>query len=207
MDSYTEIQCSKCGQSLFYIPQNYKMGIEVICLPCGDGLRQRKRKLKKKTSGVRNAVANYAMTKKGIRKDIHPTYSFRSATEANIARLLKYLGVSWTFEERVFTFDGYKTRPHVYVMDFQVQKVDKRKNVPHEITEGFIEVKGWMRADSRQKLRRLKKHYPDEASKTTVIIYDHKRKQDIEFCEKNGFKFLFYDLLKKEYAERIENWE
>jgi hypothetical protein len=181
------------------------MGIEVICIPCSTKVRHRHRKLKKPQ--VRNAVANYAMAKKGVRKDIHPTYSFRSATEANVARLLTHLGVTWRFEERSFTFDGYKTKPHIYVMDFQIDKVDGRKTVPSEIREGYVEVKGWMNPESRQKLRRFKKHYPEEATKTTVIIYDHHRKKDIEFCEKMGYKYLFYDLLTKEYSSKIDNWE
>jgi len=208
MNQHTEVCCKQCGQPLFFIPQNYQMGVEVTCIPCATEIRHRKRKLKTPVQAEkRTAVGNYARVKKGVRKDIHPTYSFRSATEANVARLLTYLGVTWRFEERSFTFDGYKNKPHIYVMDFQIDKIDKRKQCPAEITEGFLEVKGWMNPESKQKLRRLKKHYPAEAANTTVIIYDHYRKKDIEFCQKTGYKFLFYDVLTKEYATKIENWE
>lgn len=204
MNFHTEISCKMCGTPLFYIPENYQMGVEVICIRCGS---DKKRLRKKKHPAVRNAVANYTLTKKGVRKDIHPTYSFRSATEANMARLLTYWGIGWRYEERSFTFDGYKTKPHIYVMDFQIDKLDKRKTVPPQITEGFIEVKGWMNPESRQKLRRLKKHYPEDAAKTTIIIYDKYRKKDILFCEKLGYKYLFYDVLTKEFSSQIETWE
>ena len=64
-----------------------------------------------------------------------------------------------------------------------------------------------MNPASRQKLRRLVKNYPEDAAKTTVIIYDKYRKKDIEFCTKLGYKFLFYDVLTKEYSSQIQGWE
>ena len=107
------IHCSKCKCELFYIPENYSMSCKVVCVDCGN-------KTPKKRKTRATAAGNFARTKKGKRKDIHPTYSFRSATEANFARILQYHNIQWKYEERAFTFTGYKTKPHVYVMDFEM---------------------------------------------------------------------------------------
>jgi hypothetical protein len=194
------IRCSKCNKTVCYIPKGYELNIDITCTSCNS--------TKKKKKNINTVTANYARTKKGIREDVHPLYSFRSATEANFARLLNYWGITWRYEERSFTFSTFKKPPFVYVMDFIIDKVDKRhKDVPKEITEGFIEVKGYMNASSRQKLRRLKKEYPEEANNTTIIIYSHYNKKDKGFCERLGYKFLYYDLLQKEYKDKIKGWE
>jgi uncharacterized Zn finger protein (UPF0148 family) len=200
MNRHNEVCCEQCGVPLFFIPENYTMGIKVLCINCG------KEKKTKKIKQIKTAAANYAKTKKGIRKDIHPTYMFRSATEANVARILQYIGASWTFEERSFTFNEYKNGPFVYIMDFQINKIDHRKENPG-FKEGFLEVKGWMNSASRQKLRRLKKNFPEEAKKTMVVIYDKYRKKDIEFCKKYDYDFMFFDELTKAYSNKIIGWE
>ena len=173
------------------------MSCPIICVKCH-------RKKPKTKALPRTAAANFARTRKGVREDIHPKYCFRSATEANFARILEYHKCKWTFEERSFVFSGYKTKPFVYIMDFAVEK---SKNKPDWLVPGFYEIKGYMTADSRTKLRRLKKNYPEEAAKTIVVIYNKYKKKDIEFCEKYGFKHLFYDELTKEYEGLIPTWE
>jgi len=206
MNRYNQVCCKTCGEPIFFIPENYSMGVDIVCISCGT------KKTKKKKSPTRSktrvtAAANYARVKGGIRKDIHPSYYFRSATEANFARLLNHFGITWKFEERSFTFDGYKNKPYVYIMDFEIIKVDRRKKPPEGFEAGWVEVKGYMNSNSRSKLRRLKIKYPDEAAKTTVIIYSKYKKKDIEFCEKLGYKYLFYDVLCSEYSEQIPDWE
>ena len=199
------VKCSKCGKDLFYLKDGYGMADVVVCIECGEKKKSTKKKKKVKT--IKTAAANYARTRKGKRLDIHPTYMFRSATEANFARILEHLGMQWKFEERSFVFDGYKTKPHVYIMDFEIIKIDKRKTVPEGMTEGFYEIKGYMNAQSRNKLRRLKKNYPEEAANTVVVIYTKYKKADIAFCEKLGYKYLFYDVLTKEFEPLIPTWE
>ena len=119
---------------------------------------------------------------------------------------MTYLGLNWKYEERAFTFDGYKTKPHVYVMDFEILAHRKRK-IPEGFKPGWVEVKGYMDARSRNKLRRFKKNYPEDAAKTTIVIYSQYKKKDIEFCQKLGFNYIFYDVLTKEYADKVPNWE
>jgi len=64
-----------------------------------------------------------------------------------------------------------------------------------------------MSSKDRNKLRRYKKVYPNDAARTTVVIYNKQRKKDIEFCQKTGFRYLFYDVLTEQYAGIIPTWE
>ena len=193
--------CNICGKELFYLPDDYKMAMKIVCVKCGN---KKTVKSRRGSKTIKTKISNFARIKKGIRKDVHPKYCFRSPTEANFARILQYLGVEWKFEERSFTFDGYKTKPHVYIMDFEL--IGKKK-LPDGLEYGWVEVKGYMDAQSRNKLRRYKKQWPEDAAKTTVIIYSKYNKKDIEFCEKFGYKYLFYDVLTKKYATLIDTWE
>lgn len=196
------IRCSVCNSTIGFMPDEYELSTDVICSGCNDS-----KKKKKKSKTVRTAAGNYAKTKGGVRPDIHPSYYFRSATEANAARLFNHLGANWKFEERTFTFNGYSTKPFIYIMDFEIVKLDHRKKLPDWLSAGFIEVKGWMNSQSRQKLRRLRKNYPEEADNTLVILYDKYRKKDMKFCDKYGYKWITYDTLVKEYGPVIKGWE
>jgi len=190
------IKCSKCNAHVFPLPSGYEMDIDIVCMDCHRGVKPKKKKRQ-------TLSASYSKMKKGIRPEVHPTYSFRSATEANFARVLNYLGLEWKFEERVFTFDhgGYKTPPHMYIMDFEIIKGNA------EFPAGFYEIKGYMRADARKKLRRLKKLYPEEFKVTTVVVYNKYKKKDIAFCDNVGFKHMKYDEIAKKYSSLMEKWE
>lgn len=198
------VNCSVCGKELFIMPYNYKMACKVTCMGCST-----KKKSKLPVKVKRTAVCNFARAKKGVRKDVHPTYSFRSATEANFARILNYHNIEWKYEERAFTFDGYKTKPHVYVMDFEILTAAKKhkQEAPEDLVIGFYEIKGYMTPNSRNKLRRLKKQYPEEFKNTCVVLYHSSKKKDIEFCEKNEYKYMFYNELEKKYKSLIPEWE
>ena len=205
------VACSKCGTDLFYISSKYKMSTKVVCMACG--AKKGKRKRRKKTS-IQSAASNYSRCRRGIRKDVHDTYCFRSASEANIARMFIYLGFDWTFEEDLFTFDrwdsstgkGYKTPPYGYLMDFRVKKAPKRlqKKLGLDLPVGLYEMKGYMTAKNRNKMRRFKKNYPDAAAKTIMILSS---KKDVEFCEKVGYTYVMYQDLAKTFKEVIPTWE
>lgn len=197
------IKCCNCKKIVGFLKNDDEVDVDVRCPECNGSTKKKK----KKSKTVKTAASNYAKTKGGVRKDIHETYYFRSATEANVARLFNHLGISWKFEERSFSFTGYKTKPFVYIMDFEITKIDKRKNIPEGFELGFVEVKGWMNPSSRQKLRRLRKQFPEDADKTTVIIYDKYRKKDVLFCKKYKYKYMFYDALTAEYRDVVPNWE
>lgn len=109
---------------------------------------------------------------------------FRSRWEANYARYLEWLRSigeikSWEHEPETFWFEGVKRGCVSYLPDFRVTQ-------PDGIVE-FHEVKGWMDARSKTKLRRMKKYHPD----VTLVLIDA-----------NGYKALARDVKRL-----ISGWE
>jgi len=190
-----KIKCSKCGKDLFYLPSNYDMAFKVVCVSCD------KNKTKKKDGRKAPAAAKLSKVKRGKRKDIHPSYVFRSATEANFARILEKENLKWKFEEQVFPFFGYERKPFQYIPDFEITKGSKR------FKKGWYEIKGWLNSESRSRLRRFKIVHPEEADKLTVVLWRSTEKKNIEFCKKLGYKVMFYDKLTEEYESQIPTWE
>jgi hypothetical protein len=89
---------------------------------------------------------------------------FRSKWEANYALYLDFLKKNkeikgWEYEAEVFMFEQIRLGTRSYKPDFKV--TNKNGNVEYH------EVKGYMDAQSRTKLRRMKKYYPD---KKVVLI-------------------------------------
>jgi hypothetical protein len=82
---------------------------------------------------------------------------FRSRWEANYARYLEFqkqqhLIANWQHEPETFWFDGVARGCVSYLPDFRVTNNDG--------TVEFHEVKGWMDASSKTKLRRMAKYHP-----------------------------------------------
>lgn len=186
------VRCSICKKIAFYLPTGYSLNIDIKCVSCHE--KKHPPKEKKTNSNV------YSKIKKGIREDVHKSYFFRSPTEANFARILKSLKIKWKYENKLFTFDGYKRKPFSYLMDFEITEGNSR------FPAGYYEIKGYMNSQSRQKLRRFKKHYPEESNNTTIVIYSKYNKKDIAFCESLNYKYMFYDVLSKEF-DALKNWE
>lgn len=93
---------------------------------------------------------------------------YRSAWEANYARYLEWLRSKnqirlWAHEPKTFWFDGVKRGCVSYLPDFRV--VDANGE------ESYHEVKGWMDARSRTKIRRMKKYFPD----IRLVVIDAKQ--------------------------------
>lgn len=106
----------------------------------------------------------YSRTKSGKRADLGGKF-FRSAWEANYARYLNWLigiGVvaAWEFEPQTFTFQGELRGVISYTPDFLVTFPDGRKE--------WHEVKGWMDAKSKARLKKMAKYYPGE----TIVLID-----------------------------------
>lgn len=191
-----KVKCKQCSKALFYLPASYTMGVDIICVECEES--NGKKKPKKKP--IQTASSTFARTRKGKREDLGDDV-FRSATEANFARILAKRDIPYKFEQRTFFFHDYKNKPHQYTPDFEIPKGKKG------FKPGWYEIKGWFRKEDRNKLRRFKKNYPDEAAKFTVVIYRSSEKKNIEFCEKMGFNIMFYNELTKQYAAEIPTWE
>lgn len=121
-------------------------------------------------------------SKIGKRKDLDNRF-YRSAWEANYARYLKWLKENqqikdWFYEDREWEFP-VKRGNRFYKSDFRV--------IENNGDEIFYEVKGWMDRDSKTKLNRMSKYYPD----VRIIVVDGKQ----------------YSALSKQMKPLIEEWE
>ena len=91
---------------------------------------------------------------------------FRSTWEVIYARYLQFLLdrkdiLKWEYEKETFWFEKIKRGVRSYRPDFKVTNNDESIE--------YHEVKGWMDAKSRTKLKRMKKYYP----KIKIIIIDN----------------------------------
>jgi len=97
---------------------------------------------------------------------------YRSQWEANYARYLEWLKENnqikaWLHEPDTFWFDGVKRGCVSYLPDFKVTE-NNGDTVYHE-------VKGWMGARSKTKIKRMKKYHPG----VTLIVIDAKPYKEI----------------------------
>ena len=116
-----------------------------------------KSKLNKNGTLVPN-TRQKATWKAGWRKVGDQRCYFRSAWEANYARYLEMLKSAgaiekWEHEPKTFWFENIKRGVRSYLPDFHVTENDS--------SEHYCEVKGWMDARSKTKIKRMKKYYPD----------------------------------------------
>ncbi|RLD18718.1 MAG: hypothetical protein DRI69_09825 [Bacteroidetes bacterium] len=126
----------------------------------------------------------YGHVKQGRRADLGDTF-FRSGWEANFARYLNFLQDAgdihhWEYEPETFWFEAIKRGVRSYKPDFKVW--DTEDSDPY-----FYEVKGWMDARSKTKLKRMAKYHPE----VKVILFGRKE----------------YNSLKKSLSSIIPNWE
>jgi hypothetical protein len=90
---------------------------------------------------------------------------FRSRWEANFAHYLQFLKENglikeWDHEPATFWFLEIKRGCRSYLPDFKVTDCDG--------THWWAEVKGYMDAKSKTKIKRFKKYYPNER----LIVFD-----------------------------------
>jgi hypothetical protein len=109
---------------------------------------------------------------------------FRSKWEANYALYLDFLIKqrqikSWTYEKDVFIFEKIKFGTRSYRPDFKIYNNDD--------TFEYHEVKGYMDARSKTKIKRMAKYYP----KTKLVIIDSATYKDIR--KKIGKMLKFYE--------------
>lgn len=109
---------------------------------------------------------------------------YRSRWEANYARYLNFLKIrgdikEWLHESEVFWFLKIKRGCVSYLPDFKV--------INNDDSFEYHEVKGWMDARSKTKIKRMKKYYP----KTKLIVIEKKQ----------------YDEIKNKLGKLIEGWE
>ncbi len=127
---------------------------------------------------------NYANVQRGDYECSKGTVYFRSKWEANYALYLDFL-ISrneiedWEYEADCFMFEEIKLGTRSYRPDFKVFN--------HDGTFEYHEVKGYMDAKSKTKLKRMAKYYPE----VKVILVDKDYYLDLK--KKMGKMLNFYD--------------
>lgn len=101
------------------------------------------------------SVRNKASWEKIGGKEIY----FRSRYEVRYAKLLEFqkqqnLIFDWEYEPQTFWFEGIKRGVVSYTPDFKIINYNKKNH--------WIEVKGYMDAKSKTKLKRFRKYFPEE---------------------------------------------
>ena len=109
---------------------------------------------------------------------------YRSKWEANYAYYLEWLRLagqieSWSHEPTTFWFEGVKRGCVSYLPDFLVTEKDG--------SEAYHEVKGWMDARSKTKIRRMAKYHPS----VKLVVVDSKA----------------YAKLKAQVSRIVPGWE
>lgn len=107
------------------------------------------------------------MTSQGWRKIGGIKHYMRSVWESNYARYLQWQLergdiIGWLHEPETFWFLNIKRGVRSYLPDFKVLRRDG--------TRYWVEVKGYMDAKSKTKIKRFKKYYPNEE----LLIVDGK---------------------------------
>ena len=161
--------CPQCGKSYFIAPAI--VNIRTFCSKSCSAM-----------SRLKNMNFPKSNAKGGKRADIG--IFVRSAWEANYARYLNWLVAhrqikSWEYEPDVFYFENIKRGTRSYLPDFKVENNDG--------TIEYHEVKVWMDAVSKTKLKRMKKYYPD----VKIVLVDKP----------------VYNGLARTVSKLVANWE
>ena len=181
-------KCPECGKEI-----NYK---SKRCTKCW-GINKRglilsvnhRQKISNKLIGkmpknmMRSGKSKFGNVKRGWYLIGNKKMFFRSMWEVNYALYLNFLVKQkqikkWEYEKDVFVFEKIKFGTRSYRPDFKIT------NNNNEIE--YHEVKGWMDAKSKTKLKRMSKYFPE----IKLIIIDRKPYTDIK--NKLGKILCFY---------------
>ena len=113
----------------------------------------------------------HSRARHGRRSDLNDRY-FRSSWEANYARYLNFLQakgliVKWEYESETFWFEKIRRGVRSYTPDFKVWETEEKVY--------RVEVKGWMDARSKTKIKRMAKYHPT----VELRVVDKKQYQEI----------------------------
>jgi hypothetical protein len=143
----------------------------------------------KKRNSISTSTAR-SRTVSGKRKDL--SCFFRSKIEANYARFLNYIGLTWAYEPKTFIFEEIKRGTLSYTPDFYCPDNGK-----------WYEVKGWFDATSVTRMKRFKIYYPEEAKNTVIVAQS---KKTYEQALVLGYDVIRYEEVEKQY-KNLPNWE
>lgn len=124
-------------------------------------------------------------TYKGWREIGGKKHYYKSLWEINYAKYLEFLKthgeiIDWEYEPETFWFEGIKRGVRSYLPDFKVYENNNNEVVFHE-------VKGYMDAKSKTKIKRLAKYHPH----IRLEIIDSKK----------------YNKIKSKLCRVIPDWE
>lgn len=114
-----------------------------------------------KVASERDPSRNWCIGKVGYRGDLG--HFVRSRWEANVARILKEIGVSYIYEKKHFKLTKSDDSTTYYTPDFQ-------------INSWFFEVKGWWTPIAKEKFVLMKEQYPE----VRIYVIDEKEYHLIE---------------------------
>ena len=125
----------------------------------------------------------YPNVQRGDYENSKGTMYFRSKWEANYALFLDFLVEqneikSWEYEADVFVFDQIQFGTRSYRPDFKVFN--------HNDSFEYHEVKGYMDSQSKTKLKRMAKYYPE----VKIVLIDSNYYRDLK--KKMGKMLHFY---------------
>lgn len=105
------------------------------------------------------------------------------------------------YEPTTFTFTqfGVKHGTVSYTPDFKV--TDEQGNYY------WIEVKGFMKTQDKTKIRRFKKHYPEEFKRLFSVTGTEKTAAAKFFAQMGVPTYATFQDLKKKWASKIHTWE
>ncbi len=134
----------------------------------------------------------YKHTRTGYRDDLDLV--LRSGWEANFCRVLRSYDIEFEFEPQAFHFP-IKRGNKGYVPDFWLPT-----------TEEWVEVKGYLDNNSKIKIKRFKKYFPEDFAKLTIITGS--AKASLEFFKSIEVpRVLLYSEFRREYKSTVKNWE
>lgn len=197
--SYCSMECRTIGYKKSGVfagsnNQNWHGGkVELMCVNCGDKYYRTPALVEKSRFCSRSCMATWRIKneefdymnrsyKSGKREDLEGLF-VRSSWEANYARYLNWLVSlgeikSWEYEVDEFTFPVKRGNVR-YLPDFKITNNDESIE--------YHEVKGYMDNDSRVKLKRMTKYYPN----IKVIVVDRD----------------YYKSIEKQASRIVEGWE
>ncbi len=165
-------------------------------------LERAKRKTPKRLKAVEPIVRpvrkagpgnSYKNTRTGYREDIGLVT--RSGWESDFIRILKSYNITYQYEPYTFPFP-VKTGNKGYIPDIYFPEED-----------AYLEIKGYFDSNSRIKLKRFKKYYPEEFANLTIVINKFS-KEALNISRDLGIpNIMFFQDIVKIYKPKISNWE
>ena len=188
---------------LEYLQKHKSNPVNQLCIALAKSRYAVKSKLSEIKSGKVPAKKKKTIRSKiGKRPDLGNLF-MRSSWEADFLRVLKKDKTikHIEYESTDFTFwqFGIKKGTVSYTPDFKVTFRDG--------SHVWIEVKGWMKAQDKTKIRRFKKYYPNEFKNLMAVTGSSGTKATQFFNEQGIPIYAYYSDLKKQYKKVIKNWE